>query len=51
MDIIKRNPTIKGICLLTVLAMLIGLVPLTVTATTGMTDVPGKLDEFAKDGH
>lgn len=51
MDIIKRNPTIKGICLLTVLAMLIGLVPLTVTATTGITDVPGKVYEFDKDGH
>ena len=51
MDIIKRNPTIKVICLLTVLVMLIGLVPLTVTATTGITDVPGKVYEFDKDGH
>ncbi len=51
MDIIKRNPTIKVICLLTVLAMLIGIAPLTVTATTSITDVPGKVYEFDKDGH
>ena len=34
-----------------VLTMLISIVPLAVSATTGKTDVPGKVYEFDKDSH
>ena len=51
MGTIKREPAIRMFSLMMVLTMLISMVPLAVSATTGKTDVPGKVYEFDKDSH
>lgn len=48
---VKRYPTIRAFALIMMVTMLIRTLPLAASATTGKTDVPGKIYEFDKDSH
>ena len=51
MGTIKRESAIRAFSIIMVLTMLISIVPLAASATTGKTAVPGKVYEFDKDGY
>lgn len=51
MGTIKRDPAIRAFSLIMVLTILISTLPFAASATTGKTDVPGKIYEFDKDSH
>lgn len=48
---IKRDTAERGFALLMAIAMLISILPLATSATTGKTEVPGKVYEFDQDSH
>lgn len=48
---IKRESAIRAFPLIMVLTVLISTLPFAASATTGQTDVPGKIYEFDKDSH
>lgn len=48
---IKRESATRAFSLIMVLTILISTLPFASSATTGQTDVPGKIYEFGKDSH